>query len=210
MQCPFCQTQNDNSLSACADCGSPLSAPSRPHAAPAAPVAPAQAPATAPQSGWQSVTPAAQPAVAQAPWGTSQTAAPQVSPTAPQAQSPANTTSQAPPNTVVVVEHNGREVLKVPVMRATVTIGRADVDDQGQPFFPDIDLTDADPNLASSRRHARLVLEHGQAFLEDLGSSNGTFVEQLGRLTAQQRQPLPQGVRAMFGRGGPVIHWRSR
>ena len=47
-----------------------------------------------------------------------------------------------------------------------------------------------------SRQHARLVVEEAQAFLEDLGSSNGTFIngQPITELTL-----LPPGVRAQLG-----------
>ncbi len=47
-----------------------------------------------------------------------------------------------------------------------------------------------------SRQHARLVVEEGRAFLEDLGSSNGTFIN--GQ-SITERTLLPPGVRAQMG-----------
>jgi pSer/pThr/pTyr-binding forkhead associated (FHA) protein len=49
-----------------------------------------------------------------------------------------------------------------------------------------------------SRRHAQVVLENGQAWLEDLGSSNGTY---LGgeRLHPFEKRPIEDGMEARFG-----------
>ena len=47
-----------------------------------------------------------------------------------------------------------------------------------------------------SRQHARLVIEGSQVFLEDLGSSNGTFID--GQAITELT-PLPPGTRAQLG-----------
>lgn len=52
------------------------------------------------------------------------------------------------------------------------------------------------PASAVSRRHARLILEDGQYFIEDLGSSNGTFIN--GE-SLTKRRPLNSGDRIRLG-----------
>lgn len=59
------------------------------------------------------------------------------------------------------------------------TIGRWDADNG---IFPDIDLDVHDPEAKVSRRHARIIYENGKFMIEDLGSTNGTFVNRGRRL----------------------------
>ena len=67
-----------------------------------------------------------------------------------------------------------------------------------------------------SRRHAYIYQKGGQAYIEDLGSSNGTFVD--GQRLLEHAVPLQDGVVVAFGgkhfvyRGEhhPGIRWSSR
>lgn len=59
------------------------------------------------------------------------------------------------------------------------TIGRWDADNG---IFPDIDLDVYDPEAKVSRRHARIIYDNGRFMIEDLGSTNGTFVNRGRRL----------------------------
>jgi predicted component of type VI protein secretion system len=66
---------------------------------------------------------------------------------------------------------------------------------------PDVDLTEIDPEMASSRRHARILLRDQTYALEALPTTNGTFVN--GReLKAGEVQPLQSGDRLLFGSDG--------
>ena len=76
-------------------------------------------------------------------------------------------------------------------------IGRWDADGG---IFPDVDLDADDPEAKVSRRHARIVLQDGQYFLEDQGSTNGTFVNRGRRLEPGQRQPLRDGDEIIVGK----------
>lgn len=49
----------------------------------------------------------------------------------------------------------------------------------------------------SSGRHARLFSQNGQWFVEDLGSTNGTF---LGRAKVGRPEPVPVGVPIRIGK----------
>lgn len=61
-------------------------------------------------------------------------------------------------------------------------IGRWDADNG---IFPDVDLDAHDPEAKVSRRHARILREeNGKYAIEDLGSTNGTFVNGLKVETA--------------------------
>jgi hypothetical protein len=76
-------------------------------------------------------------------------------------------------------------------------IGRWDADGG---IFPDVDLDADDPEAKVSRRHARITLRDGQYFLEDLGSTNGTFVNRGKRLPPGYRQPLRDGDEIIVGK----------
>ncbi len=76
-------------------------------------------------------------------------------------------------------------------------IGRWDADGG---IFPDVDLDSDDPEAKVSRRHARISLRDGEYFLEDLGSTNGTFINRGKRLAAGARQPLGDGDEIIVGK----------
>lgn len=76
-------------------------------------------------------------------------------------------------------------------------IGRWDADGG---IFPDVDLDTDDPEAKVSRRHARILLSNGQYFLEDLGSTNGTFINRGKRLPPGQRQALCDGDEIIVGK----------
>jgi hypothetical protein len=76
-------------------------------------------------------------------------------------------------------------------------IGRWDADGG---IFPDVDLDSDDPEAKISRRHARIMLLDGKHFLEDLGSTNGTFINRGKRLVPGARQPLTDGDEIIMGK----------
>ena len=76
-------------------------------------------------------------------------------------------------------------------------IGRWDADGG---IFPDVDLDTDDPEAKVSRRHARITLDNGQYFVEDLGSTNGTFINRGKRLPPGQRQALCDGDEIIVGK----------
>jgi hypothetical protein len=76
-------------------------------------------------------------------------------------------------------------------------IGRWDADGG---IFPDVDLDTDDPEAKVSRRHARITVNNGQYFVEDLGSTNGTFINRGKRLTPGQRQALCDGDEIIVGK----------
>jgi len=78
-------------------------------------------------------------------------------------------------------------------------IGR--VDPEGKPV--DIDLTDQEASLPSpsvSRQHAAIKFENRQYTIEDLGSTNGTYVNRGNRLQVGQPQELNDGDEVIVGR----------
>ncbi|MGI8468900.1 MAG: FHA domain-containing protein [Pyrinomonadaceae bacterium] len=76
-------------------------------------------------------------------------------------------------------------------------IGRWDADNG---VFPDVDLDTHDPEAKVSRRHARIVRENGKYAIEDLGSTNGTFVNRGRRLLPGTRQVLNDGDEIIVGK----------
>jgi hypothetical protein len=78
-----------------------------------------------------------------------------------------------------------------------LVLGRRNTSTQ---FVPDIDLYPfAGYYLGVSRRHAVIYQKDEQLQIEDLGSSNGTFVDNV-RLSPRTPQPLYDGVEVRLGR----------
>ena len=76
-------------------------------------------------------------------------------------------------------------------------IGRWDADNG---IFPDIDLDSYDPEAKVSRRHARIIYENGKFLVEDLGSTNGTFVNRGRRLLPGTPHILTDGDEVIVGK----------
>ena len=76
-------------------------------------------------------------------------------------------------------------------------IGRWDADGG---VFPDVDLDSDDPEAKVSRRHARISMRDGNYLIEDLGSTNGTFVNRGRRLAPGDRYPLKDGDEIIVGK----------
>jgi hypothetical protein len=97
-----------------------------------------------------------------------------------------------------LVIHRGRSVGKeFPMCEDESHIGRWDADGG---IFPDVDLDSDDPEAKVSRRHARITRRAGQYYIEDLGSTNGTFVNRGRRLLPGDRQPLRDGDEVIVGK----------
>ncbi len=96
-----------------------------------------------------------------------------------------------PPGKLQVLGPNGvlweRRVTENPF-----NVGRRSVSRQ---IFPHLDLTYNDPAAFVSRMHARIVADAGGYFLEDLGSANGTFLND---------RRLPGGVPTRMRNGDRV------
>jgi serine/threonine-protein kinase len=76
-------------------------------------------------------------------------------------------------------------------------------------IFPEVDLSKFDPQTKVSRKHARIWRDGDMFMLEDLGSSNGTIVNQPGsdarRLAPHQAHSLANGDRIQLG--DTVLHF---
>jgi len=66
--------------------------------------------------------------------------------------------------------------------------------------FPDVDLDSCDPEAKVSRRHARISFQNGGYAIEDLGSTNGTFINRGHRLPPGSRHPLHDGDEIIVGK----------
>jgi hypothetical protein len=76
-------------------------------------------------------------------------------------------------------------------------IGRWDADNG---IFPDIDLDNVDQEAKVSRRHARIIFREGKYMVEDLGSTNGTYVNRGRRLLPGIPQVLADGDEIIVGK----------
>lgn len=75
-------------------------------------------------------------------------------------------------------------------------IGRLD---PNRGIHPEVDLSRYDPAARVSRRHARIIVQNDQYLIEDLNSSNGTFVNGQVRLAPKQPHPLASGDEVRLG-----------
>ncbi|HZU38566.1 MAG TPA: FHA domain-containing protein [Gemmataceae bacterium] len=216
VKCPFCQYENEDGALFCEQCKSDLGAvqSSAPGAAPAhqeppvaavvegtpaeaqpvlmeaTPVADATIPVAAPVAETVTTTPPEEPAKS-----TSEHEALASASVAPEAPASAPTAEPAPaaeggalpagaqPRLVVM---RGLKIgVEYPLYDGLNFVGRADE----KPV--DIDLEDQEPpdRIWSSRQHALISYEGGSLSIEDLNSSNGTFVNRQ-RIYPGQKRPL--------------------
>ena len=97
----------------------------------------------------------------------------------------------------LVIERGRSAGKQFPLSDDESQIGRWDADGG---IFPDVDLDADDPEAKVSRRHARIMHRNGQYFVEDLGSTNGTFINRGRRLLPGDRQPLRDGDEIIVGK----------
>ena len=105
--------------------------------------------------------------------------------------------SPSKPHARLVIEKGRASGKQFMLSDTEAQIGRWDADGG---IFPDVDLDTDDPEAKVSRRHARITLSNGQYFVEDLGSTNGTFINRGKRLTPGQRQVLCDGDEIIVGK----------
>jgi pSer/pThr/pTyr-binding forkhead associated (FHA) protein len=103
----------------------------------------------------------------------------------------------AKPHARLVIERGRSSGKQFMLSEVEAQIGRWDADGG---VFPDVDLDTDDPEAKVSRRHARITLSNGQYFLEDLGSTNGTFINRGKRLPPGQRHALCDGDEIIVGK----------
>ena len=103
----------------------------------------------------------------------------------------------ASPGAKLIIDRGEAAGTEFPISRDEATIGRWDADNG---IFPDVDLDTFDQEAKVSRRHARVILREGKYLLEDLGSTNGTFVNRGRRLLPGTPQPLVDGDEIIVGK----------
>lgn len=97
----------------------------------------------------------------------------------------------------LVIERGRSAGKQFPLSNPEAQIGRWDADGG---VFPDVDLDDDDPEAKVSRRHARISLLDGEYSIEDLGSTNGTFINRGRRLVPGDKQSLRDGDEIIVGK----------
>jgi hypothetical protein len=102
-----------------------------------------------------------------------------------------------PAHATLVIERGGTPGTEFPLINDESTIGRWDADNG---IFPDIDLDTHDDDAKVSRRHARIRRNNGSYFIEDLGSTNGTYVNRGRRLLPGNTQILNDGDEVIVGK----------
>lgn len=102
----------------------------------------------------------------------------------------AESSKPAPPVDICLHYPDGRELRRRPYVGPEMIIGR----DPSVGLFID--------NLAVSRKHARIVWERGSFVIEDLGSANGTLVDE----EAVSRTPITADSRIEIGKFGVSIY----
>jgi len=113
--------------------------------------------------------------------------------------------AEAPPSQHVSMAHPQESYSRLALVsggkelalgRDVMIIGRRSPADG---IYPDVDLTDDDPEAYISRRHGQVVKSGSQYAFEDLGSGNGSFINN-ARLTKGFRQILKDGDRLILGK----------
>ncbi|MEK7832944.1 MAG: FHA domain-containing protein [Acidobacteriota bacterium] len=97
----------------------------------------------------------------------------------------------------LIIQRGGKVGKEFPIVGIEALIGRWDADGG---IFPDVDLDQDDPEAKVSRRHARIQFLNNQYLIEDLGSTNGTFINRGPRLLPGIKQPLNNGDEIIVGK----------
>jgi len=93
--------------------------------------------------------------------------------------------------------------IQIPLGQPEIIVGR---EDPVSGHFPEIDLTPhGGEEAAVSRRHARITLQGNQCFVEDLNSTNYTYVNKQ-KLNPGVRQPLNEGDEVWFSKVKTTFH----
>lgn len=119
------------------------------------------------------------------------------SPATPQASAPASYGSKSANRAKLIIQRGGTIGKEFMLTDSESNIGRWDADGG---IFPDVDLDQDDPEAKVSRRHARIIHQTGQYLIEDLGSTNGTFINRGRRLLPGNRHPLNNGDEIIVGK----------
>ena len=92
------------------------------------------------------------------------------------------------------------ELICVELHKESNLVGRSDPHSN---IFPEVDLSKFDPETKISRRHARIFRQGDLFLVEDLGSVNGTVVNDSVRLGPRQPRTLENGDKLRLGETTP-------
>jgi hypothetical protein len=193
--CDRCKTENLDGSQYCDECGAPLRPNGRPSSYNNSSYQPPNTSYQPPNSGYQPPTTGGGQNGTHAPAQGTQAeyAGKRVS----AGLSYSSLRGPAKPHARLVIEKGRSSGKQFMLSDTEAQIGRWDADGG---IFPDVDLDTDDPEAKVSRRHARITLSNGQYFLEDLGSTNGTFINRGKRLPPGQRQALCDGDEIIVGK----------
>lgn len=111
---------------------------------------------------------------------------------------PATGDGQPGPPAKLVITRGGTVGKEFTVEQSNEThIGRWDPDGGA---FPEVDLTQDDPEAKISRKHARIFVQGGTYQLEDVGSLNGTYINRGPRLMPGSPQQIKNGDEVVMGK----------
>ncbi|MCA1590392.1 MAG: FHA domain-containing protein [Acidobacteria bacterium] len=178
-RCQSCGTVNLENAQYCDECGSRLSASgleSQPEYRPPVPSNPGFRPSVTSIG----ITPVVEPAA-----------------NGSEAASAADQASKKRGHARLLIERGAWANTEFPLTSDESNIGRWDADNG---IFPDVDLDAFDPDAKVSRKHARIVRRDGAYMIEDLGSTNGTFINRGRRLLPGVPQPLNEGDEIIVGK----------
>ncbi|MFN2501516.1 MAG: FHA domain-containing protein [Pyrinomonadaceae bacterium] len=185
IRCPACQTANLDSSRFCDECGTRIVAAAAHQPPPAAEPPPYVPPPSASSVARPvSVTSIGVPPVNLEPQDV--------------VKPPANSqASSGIAHAALVIERGDSPGTEFRLANEESIIGRWDADNG---IFPDVDLDAHDSDAKVSRRHARIVRSSGSYFIEDLGSTNGTYVNRGRRLLPGNPQLLNDGDEVIVGK----------
>jgi pSer/pThr/pTyr-binding forkhead associated (FHA) protein len=106
--------------------------------------------------------------------------------------------TQAPPRAgFLVVAHGQGAGTQFPLAPEATVIGRWDPTVKA---FVEVDLAGLDTEAKISRKHARITVRNGSYYIEDLGSTNGTYINRGERLIPGDQVPLNDGDEIIMGK----------
>lgn len=100
-------------------------------------------------------------------------------------------------NATLVIERGDSVGTEFMLASGESNIGRWDADNG---IFPDVDLDAHDSEAKVSRRHARIIHDNGKFMIEDLGSTNGTYINRGRRLIPGTPHLLTDGDEIIVGK----------
>ena len=183
IKCHTCQTANLDSSRFCDECGSRLAQP----VTEVAPSPPSYVPPVVeiPPSRPVSITSIGIPPIGADP--------------EPPHSAPGNADNVPPKfaHATLVIERGASPGMEFRLTSDEAIIGRWDADNG---VFPEVDLDTHDHEAKVSRRHARIIRNNGSYMIEDLGSTNGTYINRGRRLLPGSPQMLSDGDEVIVGK----------